>query len=58
MTINYVSRIPWANYFVIFLKRRFNNVSKNNVLAARVVLLQVSEVASDFETATPLTCDK
>ena len=37
---------------------------KNNVLVARVELLQVSEVAGDFETATsllstatPLTCN-
>ena len=31
---------------------------KKNVLAARVELLQVSEVAGDFETATPLTFNR
>ena len=31
---------------------------KNNVLAARVELMQVSEVAGDFETATPLTFNR
>ena len=33
-----------------------NNVSINNVLAARVEMLQVREKAGDFETANPLTC--
>ena len=31
---------------------------RKNVLAARVELLQVSEVAGDFETATPLTFNR
>ena len=58
MTINGVTRIPWAKYFVALLNERLNNVPKNNVLAARVELLQVSEVAGDFETATPLTFNR
>ena len=37
-----------------FALERLNNESKNDILAARVVLLQVSEVEGDFETATPL----
>ena len=48
MTINCVTRIHWAKYFVKLLKRNLTNVSKHNVLAARVELLQVSEVAGDF----------
>ena len=35
-----------------------NNLCKNNVLAARVELLQVSKLAGDFETATPLTFNR
>ena len=33
-------------------------VYRKNVLAARVELLQVSEVAGDFETATSLTFNR
>ena len=32
-----------------------NNVSKNNVFAARVELFKVSEAGGDFESGTPLT---
>ena len=45
MTINCVTRIPWAKYFVTLLKRKIEHVSKHNVLAARVELLHVSWVA-------------
>ena len=45
MTINCVTRIPWAKYFVTFLNERFINVLENTLLAARVELLQVSRVA-------------
>ena len=45
MTINCVTRIPWAKYFVTLLNERLKNVSKHNILAARVELLQVSGVA-------------
>ena len=58
MTINGVARIPWAKHFVTRLKRQMNNVSKNNVLAARVEVLQISGVAVDFETATSLTFNR
>ena len=34
---------------------RLNNVSKNNVFAARVELFQISEAAGGFETGPPLT---
>ena len=50
MTINCLTKIPWEN-----IGERLNNVSKNNVFAERVELLQVSEAAGDFETGTPLT---
>ena len=33
MTINRVTTIPWAKYFVTLLKRKLKNVSKHNVLA-------------------------
>ena len=54
MTIKNVPRITWAKWFVVLLKHfcsTFNYVSKNNILAARVELLQVCKVAG--ETATP-----
>ena len=57
MAINCVTRIHWAKYFVTLSNERFINVSKNNVFAARVEILQVSEVADDFATATPLACN-
>ena len=48
------STSPWANFFVTLKKEILNNVSKTNVLAARVELLQVSEVAGGFEFVTHL----
>ena len=41
-------------HLAYFENERLNNVLINNVLAARVELLQVSEVVGDFETVTPL----
>ena len=56
--MNCETRIPWANYFVTLLKRKIQLCIDKQFLAARVELLQVSEVAGDFETATPLTSNR
>ena len=46
MTINCVTRTPGAKYFVTLLKRKIEKcIETDNVLAARVELLQVSGVA-------------
>ena len=41
MTINCVTRIPWAKYFVTLPKERLNNVLKHKALAARVESLRL-----------------
>ena len=45
MTINCVTRIPWAKYFVTLLNLKTEQCIEKNVLAARVDLLHVSGVA-------------
>ena len=46
MTINCVTRTPGAKNFVTLLKRKIEKcIETDNVLAARVELLQVSGVA-------------
>ena len=47
-----------GKYFETLLNERFNDKSENNVLAAWVELLQVSDVTGDYETATPLTFNR
>ena len=58
-TINCVTTIPRAIYFVTLLRRKIELcIEKKNVLSARVELLQVSEVAGDFEIAITLTFNR
>ena len=45
MTINCVTRILWAKYFVTLLNLKTEKCIEKNVLAARVDLLHVSGVA-------------
>ena len=58
MTICCVTRIVWTKYFVTPQNERLDNVSKRNLYAARVELLQVSKVEGEFETAIPLTFNR
>ena len=57
-TINCVTTIPRAIYFVTLLRRKIELCIEKNVLSARAELLQVSEVAGDFEIAITLTFNR